>query len=256
MSDTHTTEILPAVVTPEPDKWAKAKELLLIATGFDRCKLATQTRLGFELIALRAEMSVSQGKRTDLSQIGTSWDEMVKKELGLARTTAYRFVEMAKSTKPSFKKHPELEPLFDRMVIGDRLSQPEMDLVGKHLRKVTDGKTQAEFAIAMGHCQKPQGSATKGGGKGGRPVEEMSPEEQRAALVAQAREQWPEHAAALTEYGLKFLLLEDQEIDAQISALEGHLKFRRDWLRAPKAKRDAKAMQEAFDEAFGGVTED
>jgi hypothetical protein len=216
------------------------KHWLSTATRFEQGKLFSQVMAGLELKALWKASGLSQGKRTDLSQVGKSHDELCK-EVGLSKTQAYRLMEMAEAALPRLKKLPELAGLDITATPLSALSESNAAALETAVRKLTDGKSQGDFFGDLGIYKKTTGA--KGGASTAGASAELSDDARKEILVQQARDDFNEvETILLTSLAANFTLLSDQEVAAQIHQLQIHINARNTWLRTPKRNRDATAV--------------
>ena len=244
--------------------WDGARHWLNTAKMFEQGKLFAQVMAGFEIIALQKEHGVKHGGDRSSSQNGNlkpDFESILKKETGLSQSTAYRFMSMAKAAAPRLKKLPALRGFDPTANALSALTAPQAAAMATAVRKLTDGKTQQEFGEQLGLWKKPQGSGATGRPLSGtndgeddqegdaEPVEEgkkLTLAEEVELRKRQATLDWNAIAKGLQAYQDKFVLLADLDIDAQIAALEQALKARREWLKNPVGKRDAKAVADLF----------
>jgi len=247
--------------------WDGARHWLDTAKMFEQGKLFAQVMAGFELLALQKAQGAERGNNQHgrVSQNGrpsADFETILKKETGLSQSTAYRFMSMAKAAAPRLKKLPALRGFDPTANALASLTAPQAAAMATAVRKLTDGKTQQEFGEQLGLWKKPQGS-----GATGRPLTASGPqgeddqegdaepvEEGKKLTIAQeaelrkqqAAQNWAALDKGLTAYADKFILLPDTDVEAQIAGLEQALKARREWLKNPVGKRDAKAVADLF----------
>ncbi len=237
---TLTNKNLPTVT----GTWAAARGWLEYAKKFEQCKLWAQVMLGFELMELRRKLPNESGKRSDLtsSQDGTRWDKALEDELNIARTTAYRFMDMAKSAAKALRSSPELKDLDLINTPLSELPAPRQAALANAVKKITDGKTQLEFMWEIGTAKRPSGNPNAKGGKRGK----LTTEESAIKLREMALEDSGLMGAAINASNRNFFLLtdvNDVEVNAQIAVLEFALKLRRKWVDTPKARRDSNTVE-------------
>ncbi len=218
--------------------WDGVRHWQNAAKMFEQGKLFSQVMIGFELLALRKANDIQHGGDRASSHSGNlnpDWETILEKEAGLAQSTAYRYMDMAKMAAPRLKKLPALkdfDPFNTPMV---KLSEPQRDALSLAVKKLTDGKSQADFFEEL---YKTGGKGTgNADGKGSR---KLTPEEQRAKAVALALENSGWMGKSVTASNADFFLTaseNDVEIDAQISVLEFALKLRHKYRNTPRAKR-------------------
>jgi len=246
--------------------WDGARHWLDTAKMFEQGKLFAQVMAGFELLALQKAAGVKHGGDRSSSQNGNlkpDFETILKKETGLSQSTAYRFMSMAKAAAPRLKKLPALRGFDPTANALASLTAPQAAAMATAVRKLTDGKTQQEFGEQLGLWKKPQGSGATGrplltaSGPQGEddqegdtePVEEgkkLTLAQEAELRKQQAAQNWAALDKGLTAYADKFILLPDTDVEAQIAGLEQALKARREWLKNPVGKRDAKAVADLF----------
>jgi hypothetical protein len=234
--------------------WDGARKWITAATRFEQCKLFCQVMLGFELMALRKTHGIEPGgDRKSASFKANShdgnliaWEDVLVRETGLAQSTAYRFMDMAKAAAPRLKKLAALKDFVPGAQPIAALPAPQQEALETAVKKLTDGHTQKEFGESLGLWKKPQGSGATGRkpGEGGR--KKLSLSEQAELLKLQAIEDWKALEKSHTAYRHKFTVLTDLEVTAQIAALEKALTARKTWLKQPLNARDPKAIEALF----------
>lgn len=238
---------LPVAVT---GTWDGARKWRDAAVAMEQGKLFCQVMLGFELLALRAMTPDEHGKRTDLtsSQAGTKWVELIDKELGLSRTSAYRMMEMAEAAKPRLKKLPGLRDFDPTAQPVASLPAPQQEALTTAVKKLTDGTTQVEFMRELGLAKFPQGGGATGRAKGEGGRKKLTPSEEAEIMRTLARDDWRAlEGNLLGAYRSKFCFLSDPEVTAQVAALETALEARKAWLKAKPEARDAREIEARFD---------
>lgn len=228
--------------------WDGARRWRDAAVAMEEGKLFCQVMMGFELIALRAAVGVEHGKKTDSSQLGKSadnWVELLEKELGISKTSAYRLMEMAEGAKPRLKALPELREFDPSTVAVSALPEETHAALTKAVKKLTDGATQVEFMRELGLAKQPQGAGAKGRekGEGGRPAA-PGIGDQLAIRTELARDAFKRVGQILTDSGAAFVLLPDSETQAIESFLERQLAAVRKWNNTAPANRDARVIEE------------
>lgn len=207
------------------------------AKKFETGKLFAQVMAGLELKALWKASGLSQGKRTDLSQLGKSHDDICK-EVGLSKTQAYRLMEMAEAALPRLRKAPELAGLD---ILATPIAAMEPATAGAlegAVRKLTEGRSQQDFFAEMGLYKKP----SKGPGGAREPGEGANEEVTKELAIEQARNDFNVAERTLVIAGVNFTLLVDQEVAAQVHVLQMMIDARNKWLRTPKGRRDSTAV--------------
>jgi hypothetical protein len=157
-------DIAPAA-NPLAARWAKAKRFIEAATLFQRASLAGQIMAGLELIELHKAYDVQRGgdhRSKFHGETLITWDAALEKEVGISRTTAWRWMEMGRAARPRLAKSDlELGAILEKN--PGALTGPEQELLKKAVHKISDGKTQLEFMLEAGVTKAAQGSAAKGG---------------------------------------------------------------------------------------------
>jgi hypothetical protein len=209
------------------------------AKKFETGKLFAQVMAGLELKALWKASNLSQGKRTDLSQVGTSSDrDQIIAQVGLSKTQAYRLMEMAEAALPRLRKASELAGLD---ILATPIAAMEPATAGAlegAVRKLTEGRSQQDFFAEMGLYKKP----SKGPGGAREPGEGASEEVTKELAIEQARNDFNVAERTLVIAGANFTLLVDQEVAAQVHVLQMMIDARNKWLRTPKGRRDSTAV--------------
>jgi hypothetical protein len=211
------------------------------AKKFETGKLFAQVMAGLELKALWKASGLSQGKRSDLSQVGTSSDrDEICAQVGLSKTQAYRLMEMAEAALPRLKKAPELAGLDILATPISSLTPESSSALEGAVRKLTEGRTQQDFFAEMGLYKKP--SKGPGGAREAGPGGPVNEDVSRELAIQQAREDFNLAERTLVTAGANFTLLVDQEVAAQVHVLQMMIEARNKWLRVPKARRDMNAV--------------
>jgi len=220
--------------------WDGVRHWLNAAKMFEQGKLFSQVMTGFELLALKKSHGIQHGGDRSSSQNGNlkdDWETILQKEAGLAQSTAYRYMDMAKAAAPRLKKLPALknfDPFSQPMSL---LAEPQREAMEKAVKKLTDGKTQTDFFEEL---------YKQGGGnpnpKDGGERKPLNTAEQADAAFKIAMENSGWMGKAVTASNKDFFLTakdNDLEVDAQIAVLEFALKLRTKYRNTPRAKREA-----------------
>ena len=227
----------PVVITAT---WDGVRHWLNAAKMFEQGKLFSQVMTGFELLALHKANNIRQGKRTDLGNLphaAGSWADIVKKEAGISDDTARRYMDMSKAAAPRLKKLPALknfDPFSQPMSL---LAEPQREAMEKAVKKLTDGKTQADF---FDELYKQGGGNPNPKDGGDRKPQTTAQQAETAFNIAMENSGWM--GKAVTASNKDFFLTakdNDLEIDAQIAVLEFALKLRTKYRNTPRAKREA-----------------
>jgi len=242
------TQSPPAAALITTGTWDGVRHWQTAAKLFEQGKLFSQVMIGFELLALHKANGISQGKRTDLSgnfpQSGGSWEDILQKETGLADSTARRYMDMATAAAPRLKKLPALknfDPFTNNIA---QLPEPQRKALTSAVKKLTDGKSQADFFEEL-YKQGGKGTGREPGCDNTKTKPSLA--DQVAAQQALAAEQWKAIEKQLTAYADKFTVLTDHfGAEAQSAVLERALNARKAWLKQPANKRDPKAIAEMF----------
>lgn len=238
------------VLAVDPEmRWATVREHVALATKFAHGQLACQVVAGMELAALKKEFGISAGRPSTKLPHGAvikipHWDDLVKERAGISDDTARRWIAMAEGIKKKWKNLPSASLL--RMLVQSPPSQWSDDdtkAIFTALHKCTDGLTQMEFMLDIGVAKKPSGG--KGGAHGGG-KKKLSLEEATEVKRQLASTDFAEAAQILDDLRESFTLLTDDEITAQIAALERSIKARLKWLSKPAAKRTIDEVAEFF----------
>ncbi|HBJ87119.1 MAG TPA: hypothetical protein DDZ88_25320 [Verrucomicrobiales bacterium] len=231
--------------------WQGARTWLTAAQRCEQLKLFCQVMLGFELQLLHRTKNIKAGNPTGTNQYqlspvteGDDWETTLTRETGLSKTTAYRFMDMAKAAAPRIRKLPLLKDFDPCATPIAELDEPKISALEKTVHKLTDGLTQRQFGELLGLWKTPTGATGRAPGEGGR--KKLSLGEQAEAFKRLASEDWAALADGLDSYRDKFTVLSDGDVAAQISVLEHHLAARRAWLAQPQNARDPRAIHSQF----------
>ena len=226
----------PVVITAT---WDGVRHWINAAKMFEQGKLFSQVMTGFELLALHKASNIQRGGDRANPQIGAllTWEEILQKETGLADSTARRYMDMAKAAAPRLKKLPALknfDPFSQPMSL---LAAPQREAMATAVKKLTDGKSQADFFNEL----YKQGSGNTNSKDGGDRKPQTTAQQANAAFnIAMENSGWM--GKAVTASNKDFFLTakdNDLEVDAQIAVLEFALKLRTKYRNTPRAKREA-----------------
>lgn len=235
----------PSAIPQTLGTWDSARRWLAHAGTCERMKVFCQVMLGFELLDLQKQHGLAQCQESR-SQNGTSssatWDDVLEKEIGLAKTTAYRFAQMARAAAPRLKKIPALKGFDPAAQTIASLTDDQKHALETGVRKLTDGLTQREFGESLGAWKKDKATAPgRKTGDGGRPPGPVTPDEVRAVKLKIFREESLAALAALDQLGPKFIIAEDEDmiiLQGLLSRCERHARALHLWLDAAPLKRD------------------
>lgn len=159
----------PVDLLPGEPSWGRARQWLAYASKFEECKLRSQVMLGFELIALHRQLQVRNGARTetpktDLSQNGKGWVDLIESELRIRHTTAYRFMEMSRAVAEK-----KLQPFAIISGIDlattpiSALTFEQSAALSTAVRRICDQRTQRDFLEDLGLADSAAEARAKGG---------------------------------------------------------------------------------------------
>lgn len=231
--------------------WDGVRHWLNAAKMFEQGKLFSQVMTGFELMALKKAHGVINGNNQHEGRVSQNgkpsedWETILQKEAGLAQTTAYRYMDMAKVAAPRLKKLPALKNFDPTATPISQLGNITRTALETAVKKLTDGKTQADFfdELYKGKTGNPNAGEH---GQGSRKLT-LEEQQQKAKDVALENSGWM--GKAITASNNDFFLLaseNDVELDAQIAVLEFALTLRRKYRNTPRTRRDTdlvKAIQ-------------
>ena len=149
-----------------------ARQFLEAAHLHTAAAAAFMVLLGVELKRLRVQFRPRRGgdRRLQYQSFNAetliSWEDRIQSELGISKTTAWRFEAMAEAAK---KRIAELNA--DELLTTPicQLTEPRRAAILQAVHKVTDGQTAQQLMLDWGIAKKPQGSGCVGGNKNGRP---------------------------------------------------------------------------------------
>ena len=223
--------------------WDGVRHWLNAAKMFEQGKLFSQVMTGFELLALKKAHGVVNGNNQHEGRVSQNgkptddWETILQKEAGLAQTTAYRYMDMAKAAAPRLKKLPALKNFDPFTTPLAKLPDTQRAAMETAVKKLTDGKTQTDFFEEL----YKQASGNPNAKPGGPKTKPTTAEQAEAAFkIAMENSGWM--GKAITASNKDFFLTtreNDLEIDAQIAVLEFALKLRTKYRNTPKAKREA-----------------
>ena len=229
--------------------WDGVRHWQHAAKMFEQGKLFSQVMIGFELLALKKANGVAHGNNQHegrTSQVGKSsddWETILQEEAGLAQSTAYRYMDMAKAAAPRLKKLPALknfDPFATSLADMGKITRSELETA---VKKLTDGKSQADFFNEL-YKQGGAGTGREAGCENNKKkltlAEELALRKQCAGL------DWNALALGFAAYKDKFLLLTDHEVEAQIAILDLQLTARKAWLKQPANNRQPAVISDLF----------
>ena len=121
------------------------------------------------------------------------------------------------------------------------LAAPQREALTSAVKKLTDGKSQADFFEELYKGASGNGTPVSG------PHKNLSISEEAALRKQQALKQWSAIEKLLAAYRDKFLCgLTDADVEAQMASLERALSARKAWLKQPASKRVPAAISEMF----------
>jgi len=226
--------------------WEGVRHWQNAAKMFEQGKLFSQVMIGFELLALHKANGIQRGGDRANPQVGAllTWEEILEKETGLADSTARRYMDMATAAAPRLKKLPALKNFDPFTTSLAKLGEPQREALTSAVKKLTDGKSQADFFEEL-YKQGGKGTGREPGCDNTKTKPSLA--DQVAAQQALAAEQWKAIEKQLTAYADKFTVLTDHfGAAAQSAVLERALNARKAWLKQPANKRDPKAIAEMF----------
>lgn len=173
-----------------------------------------------------------------------TFTEFVERQLEINERTAQRYIRLADGVKNKALKTDTVSVLALLDSAPSDLTPAKAEQLQKLVHKVTDGAGVSQLYQEFGIAKVPQGSATTGGGPGGRkPGAVLSLPEQEEALRTHAREQWALIDRGFFGYEDKFTLLGRVEVEAQIALLEIQLAARKKFLAGAKPADVTKALK-------------
>ena len=228
--------------------WDGVRHWINAAKMFEQGKLFSQVMTGFELLALQKAHNIHNGGvHGSLSHDGKvkeDWETILQKEAGLAQSTAYRYMDMAKAAAPRLKKLPALKNFDPFTTSMATLAEPQREALATAVKKLTDGKSQADFFEEL---YKGTGGSANPNPEGGRTHKKLSLSEEAALRQECALLDWKAICKILAAYSDKFLVLTDPDVEAQIATLEQALNARKAWLKQPANNRDPRLITEMLE---------
>ena len=148
--------------------WQSARNLWIAAKAHARASVASQIMLGWELSQIKKDLGFTHGGRHGKASshdgsLKLTWANHLKSELGISKSTAHRFIEMAEGAKQKIKS---LKPAATLNLIDTPLSDysdEQHSTLKELVNESTNGETQASFLREIRAAKKPQGGAAKGG---------------------------------------------------------------------------------------------
>lgn len=163
-----------------------------------------------------------------------TFTEFVEGQLEINERTARRYMSLADRVKNKALKTDTVSVLALLDSAPSNLNKADSEQLQKLVHKVTDGASVSQLYQEFGIAKVPQGSATTGGGPGGRKTADMTLAEQEEALRMHAREQWALIDRGFFGYEDKFTLLPRVDVEGQIALLEIQLAARKKFLAGAK----------------------
>ena len=230
--------------------WDCVRHWINAAKMFEQGKLFSQVMTGFELLALQKAHNVVNGNNQHAGRVShdgkptEDWETILQKEAGLAQSTAYRYMDMAKAAAPRLKKLPALKNFDPFTTSMATLAEPQREALATAVKKLTDGKSQADFFEEL---YKGTGGSANPNPEGGRTHKKLSLSEEAALRQECALLDWKAICKILAAYSDKFLVLTDPDVEAQIATLEQALNARKAWLKQPANNRDPRLITEMLE---------
>lgn len=138
-----------ALATSTPLDFSRAKKYLEAAQKSQQVGLALHALVGAEIEHLRNTHCIQQGgdRRSKSHGETLNFQELLEKELGISKPTAYRYDQLWRAVKPRLKKIGTERETFEEILALplDRLTGAHQDLLVKAVTKITDGKTYREL---------------------------------------------------------------------------------------------------------------
>lgn len=225
--------------------WDGVRHWLNAGKLFEQGKLFSQVMVGFELLALQKARGIENGSKAHLSHDGKGqdWETILQNEAGLAQSTAYRYMDMAKLAAPRLKKLPALKDFNPFEVPLAKLAEPQREALTSAVKKLTDGKSQADFFEEL-YKQAGKATGREPGCDNSRDKLSLSQEAELRRTKAAA--DWAALAKLAAAYQDKFVLLTDADVEAQMATLEQALIARKAWLKQPVNHRQPRLIAEMF----------
>lgn len=232
-----------------PASWDQARKYIQTSGKFEQCKLFCQAMAGIELRAIQKHEKLGAGGDKSKEK-GTTFAELVQRELGISDRHARRLMEMGDLMRKKLRRFPELRDFSVlTLSVGD-LGEEDSKLLKEAVRKITDGKTQSELLEELGIYK---GSNRAGGGARDAVRDNVSTEDALRMQRDLATADWSHLGTLLRAYHSKFLVLDDAACQSQIAVLELHLSARRQWLSKPRAERLPEEVESYFASALQPV---
>lgn len=244
--------------TDAPASWDAVQYWANVAARFQQASLAAQVMAGFALAELRKAHAIKPGNPTGKNQhtgeelphdvvIPETWPDLVEKHAGISDETARRWIAMAEGIKARWKKLAPQARLKQLMSVPvNDWTDDDSKLVAESLHKVTDGQSQLVFMRELGLAKERQGAGATGGVGAPGQKKNLTMAEEVSLRREQAARDWHGLSVILQAYTDKFLLLNDDDVTAQIALLEQALTARKTWLKQPVGRRDAEAITALF----------
>jgi hypothetical protein len=156
--------------TAEPD-WTRAKEILETIKTAARMTLAGQVLLGKELKEIKQRLGFIHGNnqhaRTaqfEQSSDRRSWEEWVKAELDLSRSTADRLIKCFEGARARLKRLGEAKLLAILDQAPGMMGEADREALGKLVDRLVFGDSQAdllgELRVVKRHVDPPGGDTS------------------------------------------------------------------------------------------------
>jgi hypothetical protein len=235
MTATLSKVSIPVEVFPAEAKNAVAAELQqrvdrikLLHAGTLRAfrdQMAYAFLAGVELLALKESTAHGDFGKLRKQYLGDIPERSQQRYMGFAEALKSKSATVADLAK---------QPL---LLTNGQIEEQQAQKVSKAVHDFADGKTLTELYRDLGVIREP-----KKPGDVEHKQKKLSMAERHAQEVALAQSDWKALGIQLTGYGVRFTLLEDLDVQAQIALLEQMKHTRQIWLDTPKKQRDEKVI--------------
>lgn len=222
--NTPTTALTPATppVALEAN-WESVRRWADWATKFERGSLACQVMAGFGLLGLHEQyVARPQIPGRSVSHDGTrTFKKLLIKELSISRTTAYRWMDMAKALRARYGDMTAPERMRTLLAVSPKDWTPgDSKLVQALVDQVTDGKTALGFLKEIGVTQIKKRAAL--------PAPALAAS--KVIDLKTAAAQWTSLQKQLHRYGKAYEVLGEESVQQQIVELASAVNVRQTWL--------------------------